>query len=50
MLWVSEVQGHEIGVDDEEIGEVFLDGADDFVVVCLCEALEGGFLDDVAEI
>ena len=50
MVREAEVEGHEVGIYDEEIGEVFLDGAYDFVVVCFGEAFEGRFLDDVAEV
>lgn len=50
MVWEAEVQRHEVGIDDEEIGKVFLNRAHDLVVIGLRESLEGGFLDDVAEI
>jgi hypothetical protein len=50
VIWEAEGQRHEVGVYDEEVGEIFLYGADDFMVVCFCKPFEGGFLDDVAEI
>lgn len=50
VVWEAQSQRHEVGVDDEEVGEVFVDSAHDFVVVCFGEAFEGRFLDDVAEV
>jgi hypothetical protein len=31
----AQIERHEVGVYDEEIGEVFLHSTHDFVVVCL---------------
>jgi hypothetical protein len=50
MMWETKVEGHEVGVYDEEISEVFLDRAYDFVVVCFGEAFQRGFFDYVTEI
>jgi hypothetical protein len=36
VVWKAEVERHEVGVYDEEVGEVLLHGTYDFVVVCLC--------------
>jgi hypothetical protein len=50
MVREAEVEGHEVGIYDEEIGEVFLDGAYDFVVVCFGEAFQRGLFYYVAEV
>jgi hypothetical protein len=46
----AEVQGRQVRVDDEEVCEMLLDRANDFMAVCLCQPFEGGFADDVAEV
>jgi hypothetical protein len=50
VLWEGEIQRHEVRIDDEEVGKVFLNRADDLVIICFGESLEGGFLYDVAKV
>jgi len=50
MVGKSEVERHEVGIYDEEVGEVFLDSAYDFVVVCFGEALQRGLFDYITEV
>jgi hypothetical protein len=40
VVWEAESERHEVGIYDEEVGEIFLYGADDFMVVCFCKPLE----------
>jgi len=50
MLWKRDVQRHEVGVDDEVVGKVFLHGPDHFMVVGLGETFERRLSDYIAEV
>jgi hypothetical protein len=46
----AEVERHEVGVDDEEVGEVLVYRPHDLVVVGFGKSLKRRLLDDVAEV
>lgn len=50
MLWKAQAQRHEVGIYDEEVSEVFLYCADDFVVIGFGEPLKRRLLNDVTEV